>query len=321
MRRDDPDARQRAAGDLRLEAQQVADEQRRIAGEAARLERGTDGSDRDGWRRLSGDKDKLADRVDALQRTAEQLSKSETAPRAVDPVSAAAQELSRQQIADRMRDTARTMREAAAAETAAARGSKPSSPQGAAASEQQLARALEQIADGLDGTPDAAALARQLDRTRAIRDRLDRLERDIREADARSAAGRQGQGRAAGNAGGGSEAERLREQYGRELQSARHSLAELERSSPGASPGGGTPEAHEWSPVDQGKEAFKQDFSAWDTLRRDIDSALDRYDASVIARAARKSLQDRLSAGASDRAPDDYRTLIARYYEALARKK
>jgi hypothetical protein len=323
MRRNDPDARQRAAGDVRLEAQQVADEQRRIAGEAARLEKGTDAADRDGWRRLSGDKEKLADRVDALQRSAEQLSKSGAAPRAGDPVSAAAQELSRQQIADRMRQTARTMRDAAAAETGAARGSKPSSPPGAAATEQQMARALEQIADGLGGTPDAAELARQLDRTRAMRERLDRLERDMREADARSAAGRQGQGRAAGNAGagGGSEGERLREQYGRELQSARQALAALERGEPGAALGGGSPEEHEWSAVDQGKEAFKQDFSGWESLRKDIDSALDRYDASVIARAARKSLQDRLNAGPSDRAPDDYRLLIARYYEALARKK
>jgi hypothetical protein len=212
------------------------------------------------------------------------------------------------------------MRDAPPVDAGGGRGAKPASPPGAAAAEQQMARALERIADGLGGgTPDAAELARQLDRTRGIRERLDRLERDIREAEARRGAGRQGQGGDAG--GGGEEAQRLREQYGKELQSARQALAELERGSPGGSPGGGSPEEHEWSPVDQGKEAFKQDFSAWESLRRDIDSALDRYDASVIARAARKSLQDRLSAGASDRAPDDYRTLIARYYEALARKK
>jgi hypothetical protein len=52
-----------------------------------------------------------------------------------------------------------------------------------------------------------------------------------------------------------------------------------------------------------------------------VDSALDRYEASVIARAARKGLEDRLSAGGSDRVPEDYRRLIARYYESLARKK
>ena len=37
--------------------------------------------------------------------------------------------------------------------------------------------------------------------------------------------------------------------------------------------------------------------------------------------AVKSSLRDRLSAGGNDRVPDAYRKLIARYYEALARKK
>ncbi len=85
--------------------------------------------------------------------------------------------------------------------------------------------------------------------------------------------------------------------------------------------GGTSPEEHEWSGVDKGTEAFKQDFSKWESLRKDVDSALDRYEASIISRAARKGVDDRLSAGGSDRAPDDYRRLIARYYESLAKKK
>ncbi len=73
--------------------------------------------------------------------------------------------------------------------------------------------------------------------------------------------------------------------------------------------------------TDQGTEAFKQDFTRWESLRKDVDSALERYEAAIVARAARRSLQDRLSAGGSDRVPDEYRQLIARYYESLARKK
>jgi hypothetical protein len=107
------------------------------------------------------------------------------------------------------------------------------------------------------------------------------------------------------------------------LQSVRDALGELQRNATGAGAGAGgaTPEQHEWSGVDKGTEAFKQDFSNWTALRKNIDSALDRYEASVIARAAREGVQDRLSAGGSDRVPDDYRQLIARYYESLARKK
>ncbi len=225
------------------------------------------------------------------------------------------------------------MRDPSGGEGAAGRAAKPAPRPGAAEAEQQIARALDQIVDQLGGAAaDAEELSRELDQARAMRDRLDRLERQVREADARDSAGRQGQGRATGSRAGdgtspganpnqGQDAQRLREQYAKELQGARESLSRLERGSPGTGLGGATPEQHEWSPVDKGTEAFKQDFSKWESLRKDVDSALDRYEASVIARAARKSLQDRLSAGGSDRVPDDYRELIARYYESLARKK
>jgi hypothetical protein len=336
MRRDNPEAQQRAAGEVRLEAQQVADEQRRIAGEAARLAKGADPANSDAWRRLSGEKDKLADRVDALQRTAEQVAGADkpSPPGQGASAAAAAKELARQQIAGRMRETARHMREAAGADGAGGRAAKPAPRTGAAETEQQIARALDQIVDQLGGTAGAEDLSRELDQARAMRERLDRLERQVREADARNSGGRQGQGqgRATGSRSGSGEGasagpnpaddvQRLREQYAKELRGARESLSRLERGSPGSGLGGTTPEQHEWSAVDKGTEAFKQDFSKWESLRKDVDSALDRYEASVIARAAQKSLQDRLNAGGSDRVPDDYRRLIARYYESLARKK
>jgi hypothetical protein len=332
MRRDDPDAQQRAAGEVRLEAQQIADEQRRIASEAARLAKGTDQANADGWRRLSGEKDKLADRVDALQRTAEQFAGGSKPPAPGSPGQAsrpesqpasAARELARQQIAGRMRETARKMRDAAGADSASGRSSRPAPRQGAAEAEQQIARSLDQIVDQLGGAATGAEdLSRELDQARAIRERLDRAERELQKADANGAAGRHGQGRATGaGQGAGDDLQRLREQYAKELQTARESLSRLERAAPGSGLGGTSPEQHEWSGVDKGTEAFKQDFSQWESLRKDVDSALERYEASVIARAARKSLQDRLSTGGSDRVPDDYRQLIARYYESLAQNK
>ena len=332
MRRDDPDAQRRAAGEVRLEAQQIADEQRRIASEAARLAKGTDQANADGWRRLSGEKDKLADRVDGLQRTAEQFAGGSKPPppgppdqasRSGSQPASAARELARQQIAGRMRETARKMRDAAGADSASGRSSRPAPRQGAAEAEQQIARSLDQIVDQLGGAATGAEdLSRELDQARAIRERLDRAERELQKADANSAAGRQGQGRATGAGQGASDdLQRLREQYAKELQTARESLSRLERAAPGSGLGGTSPEQHEWSGVDKGTEAFKQDFSQWESLRKDVDSALERYEASVIARAARKSLQDRLSAGGSDRVPDDYRQLIARYYESLAQNK
>jgi hypothetical protein len=336
LRGESPEARQREAGELRLEAQQVADEQRRIAGEAERLEKGPGAVNSDAWRRLAGEKDNLADRVDELQRAAERFARTEkrdqsggrsaqTPPAndtatAVREAAAAAQEISRQQIPERMREGAKQMREGTRPGTSGGRSPRPSPPN-ASAAEQQIASALDRVVEKLGGEgSDVRELSRQLEETRAIRDRLDRLERQLREAESKANGARQG--RAGGNAGAAGDAvQRLREEYAKEMQQARQTLSRLERSTPGAGLGGATPEEHEWSVTDQGTEAFKQDFSRWESLRKDVDSALERYESSVVSRAAQKSLQDRLSAGGSDRVPDAYRRLIARYYESLARKK
>jgi Domain of unknown function (DUF4175) len=293
---DSAESRQRAAGEARLEAQQIAEEQRRIAAEAERLEKGGSAGNADAWRRLAGENEKLAERVEALERGAQQPGR----------------DLQRERVAERMRDTAKQIREATAERPNVGRGASPapSAPKVADA-EQQIARAVDRIVDQLgdqaasrEGTPQE--LARQLDQTRAIRERLDTLEQQIHDAESKGAS---------------AEAQRLRDQHGQELQRARQTLSRLERSSSGAAPGGTSPEQHEWSQTDQGTEAFKQDFSQWASLKKDVHSALDRYDASVIAKAARKSADQRLSAGGSDRVPDAYRRLIARYYESLARKK
>jgi hypothetical protein len=329
LQEDSPEARQRAAGELRLEAQQIADEQRRIAGEASRLEKST--GDRDAWRRLAGEKEKLADRVDDLQRAARQLGTADRASgqdTAREQASRAVREMNEQRIADRMRETAKQMREADAAAAAGGRTGKPAPRRGTAEAEQQMARALDRVIDHLNGT-DATAedLSRQLGETRAMRDRLDRLEREVREAEAKQSASDRGQGRTAGAGSRGGEGKasddlrKLREEYAGEVQRARETVSRLERSAPGSGRGGTTPEAHEWSVTDQGTEAFKQDFAKWESLRKQVDSALERVEATIVATAARKSLQDRLSAGGSDRVPDEYRQLIARYYESLARKK
>ncbi len=237
-------ARQRAAGELRLEAQQIADEQRRIAADAARLDKGT--SDRDAWRRLAGDKEQLADRVDDLQRAAEQLSgtsRGADQDSARQQTSRAARELNEQRIAGRMREGAKEMRDASAAPAPGGRGGKPAPKPGSAEAEQQIARALDRVIDQLNGADGTATdLSRALNETRAVRERLDKVERELREAEAKKPAQR-GQGGTAGagpqtgeNAGTG-DLQRLREQYAKELQRARETLSRLERSAPGAGRG------------------------------------------------------------------------------------
>jgi hypothetical protein len=320
------DGKQRAAGELQLEARQIAESQRRMAAEAERLEREGSGST-DARRRLADEKDRLAGRVDELQRAAKQEGQAD-----------AARELERGQVGQRMRQTARQLRD----------GSTRTSPE-----EQQLARTLDEVADklGAGGEAGGQRLAEQLKQSEAIRERLNTLEQQMREAESRTGeqgrqsgqrAGESGSkragepgsqqagespGRSAARSGGRAagesgqrEIEKLRAEYQRELQRAREALNRLQQGEQQGGEGG-TPEQHEYSRSAPGTEQFKQDRSKWESLRKDVDLALERYEAAVSDRLAKKGGEDLLSAGGSDRVPDTYRDLISKYFQSLATGK
>lgn len=332
MRGSGDGAQQRAAGELQVEARQIAQEQRRIAAEAERLDR-AQGATADARNRLADEKERLAGRVDELQRAAAQQARRDGGSGASGTADAA-RELANQRLGEQMRDGAREMRAGAG--------------QGTAPAEQQLARALEGVADRLGGNASAEArgLSEQLEQANQLRDRLNRLEEQMRDARARQQAaetqGQQGkpeppsnQGRPPGPQGTGAEPgprgagatagdpgtelEQLRAEYDRELQRAREALGRLQDGSPGAS--GATPEHHEFATSAPGTEQFKHDRSEWESLRRGIDTSIERQEAAISERLARTLTDDRLSAGGSERVPDRYQRLIARYYESLARLK
>lgn len=285
------DARERAAADLQAEAQQIAEEQRRIAAEADRMEKGGQRADADARRRLAADKDRLADRVENLQREAARLGEQKGGDESARAREAAGT-LEKDKVGERMRDSAQQMRD----------GAKPS-----AAAEQQLASTLDSVVDTLGGaaSADARKLAEQLDQSRQMREKLDRLEAQLKEAEGKN------DGRA----------EQLRQEYERELGRAREALGQQ----PGGSDQrggarGSTPEEQEFSRSAPGTEAFKQDRSRWESLRKDVDRALEEHDAAVSKRLAKTLGEDRLNAGGSDRVPEQYRRLVAKYYELLADK-
>ena len=323
MRGSSATARQRTNGEMQLEAQQIADAQRRIASEMSRLEKDRTGSGAaagDAARRLAADKDKLADRVDALERAAREAQRSSPGQDGA-KFADAARQLQEQQIGSRMRQSAQQLRGQPAGERGPAGQTKSGQEKKAggatdkaaeAAAEQQLARALDGVATTLGGgsADDARRLAEQLDRAGDIRERLNSLERQVREAEAKQA--KQG-----GGNGAGGEAQRLREEYTRELQRSRESLGRMQAEQRGG--GGATPEQHEWSRSAPGNESFKQDFKGWESLRKDVDLALERYEAGVSARLAKKAADDRLTGGGSERVPDAYRPLVSKYFELLAR--
>ncbi len=312
---------------VKLEAQQAAQEQRRIAAEAARLEGRNGATDADARKRLAEEKERLAGRIEDLARSARNAAQGAAGDEAK-ALNDAAATLQRERVADRMRETAKAMRGSGA-------------PGGLSGGEQDLARALDEISGklGAGASPESRRLSDELDQTRGIRERLQRAEQHLRDAEAREAdaggarapSGSQASETAAGQGnrstrGGrsgqpGSDVQRLRDQYQQELQRAREALGRLSGSEPRRGTGMSTPEEEQFSRSAPGTEAFKQDRSGWESLRKDLDSALERYESSVSGRLSSIRSADRFSGGGSDRVPDAYRRLIARYFESLARKK
>ncbi len=316
MQNGSTDAHKRALGDLQLESQQLADAQRRVASEAERLDREGGGA-ADARRRLAGEKDRLAERVDALQQAAQRLG------------SEAAGDLGSQKLADRMRASAKGMREGKDGKLAPA--------------EQQIADALDKVARKMNGIDaggakgDTQKLAGQLDEVRDARERLARLERQI--ADAKQATEKGGRGREnaqqpgrSGDAGAqgqqgqrgsqgdgrGGDLQQLQQAYNQALQHTRELMDRVQRGTPDSGGRMTTPEQHEWSRAAPGTEAFKQDYAAWQSLAADVAKALERAEASVASRLSTAAAKDRLRAGGSERVPDAYRQRVSTYFESIA---
>jgi hypothetical protein len=357
MRSAQPGEGRRVLGDLQLEARQLADEQRRIAGQTGEMARQPRAGET--MRRLAGDKERLAERLDGIERGARDLARG----RALGAderkrVGEVVAELGRQRLGQKMRESAAAMR-------------KLGEPDGSgvveahADTERQLARSLQGIADRLSasgglGDAQASRLGDQLRRAREARDRLsdlagqmERLQRqqgaqNASGASTRGAQGRGGQDATAqgqrgatsamgqgsgagagttgttGTAGAGDEAgrqrelARLRQEYLRQLREANGLMGELRHERGGA---GITPEGQEMVMSAPGTEAFKQDFAGWESLRRNVDLALEQIEASLSARLQDRQARDRVQAAGEGRAPESYRRLVDEYYRSLARKR
>ena len=178
-----PDDRRRALGDLQLETRQLADAQRRLASEAGRTARDQRGDD--ARRRLAGDQERLAERAARLQEAVTRLSRSgqgDAGERAA--TGEAARELERQKLAERMRESAESLRQPAGA---GAETPTPPDPSGMAARQgADLARALDRVAERLGAATgaqdaDTRRLSDNLSKTQELRDKVAGLERSIEE--------------------------------------------------------------------------------------------------------------------------------------------
>lgn len=379
-----PGERQRASGDVQLEARELADAQRQLAAEASALgdrggsQRGAEGRDAQ-RRRVAGEQGRLAERVAALERQLRELARGADPMR--DPLGRAAREIQRQKTAQSLEQAARHLGEGGA------------SPGEVSRQQRDAAGVLDRVAalaGQASGRPagragETEALSERLTETRTLRDRLRELEDRIvslaqqaqQEAQATngpsgpsgqpgqpgragpSAQAGQGQGQGKGKAtpssnagqqadaspggtrsspqtgtdgsaqgqGGGegrggdtlAQLQQLQDEYARELQAGRM----LQGSDGGGADRGGrmtTPEGHQFSRSAPGTEAFKQDFARWESLRKGVGSAMDRFEASMAQRLAEREAAERVQAPLRDRVPERYAESVVRYYQSLSRR-
>jgi hypothetical protein len=331
-----PDERRRALGDLQLEARQLADAERRLGNEAAKTAAGAAGDD--ARRRLAAEQERLADRTDRLGETVKQLANGGAEGAADKPfdsaqgrreaMTEASRELERQRLSERMRESAKAMRQGAKEDLQA--NAKPD----------ELARGLDKVAErlgaatgGRDG--ETARLSDQLSKTQELRDRLGELQKTMdalskagdtpqrgQEGEGKQpgAEGREGQSGQQGTTEGGRAGalQRLQREADEKMREAQRLAEEVQKQNPGMQKGGTTPEQWQRSTSAPGTESFKQDFAKWESLKKNLLVALEQTESQLSDQLRARESKERLNAGRHDAVSDTYRELVDRYYQSLA---
>jgi hypothetical protein len=252
-------------------------------------------------------------------------------------MSAAGREMDQQKLAERMRESAQAMRQGQSGEP----------QQQAAAGADELARALDKVAERLGAATgsrdgETTRLSDQLSRAQELRDRLGRLQRSMDELQKQADSGQPGQlgqpsngkpgsgqqssqgqegttgqqGSAEGGRGG--TLSRLQRDVDDQFREAQKLAESLQRDNPDMQKGGTTPEQWQRSVSAPGTEAFKQDFSKWESLKKNLLTALEQTESQLSEQLRARETRERLNAGRHDAVADTYRELVDRYYQSLA---
>ena len=356
------DARADAVAELEFETRQIAEAQRRVAVEVGQVE--ADNRSADARVQLADDKERLADRVDALDRDLRGVGDAHPADEAV---RAARETLAQEEVARRMRAAADRLR------TMDAGGGPASEPgvesdgrggdetgsnggDGLAEEEAALADALAGVADqlrraGTERNDEARQLAEQLDAAQELRRALQRLggetpgsarsggSPDVPPGDpadqassggsqrrdgtrqapgAEPSAGAGGATHGAVAGGGEGSLGGQRREYVAGLARNPGLLDELRRDNSELRRDLDAWAEHWASASAPGSEGFKQDFANWDSLRRNLDTALQRVEDARSRALAEADLRDGVTGGREAPVPPRYRQLVDHYYRSLA---
>ena len=340
-----------ALGQLQLEAQQLATAQRHVASETRQSDAGAAG--RDARYRLAGQEDGLADRVEAFEGHIEELL-PRTANKVQQALTGAREELNRSALSDRMRELADRLRR-----TASLDATEDSQQEVAriADADDEVASILEQVTEHLrSASPRNAVnqrLSQELQEAQELRRSLNQITQQLRQmaeassnqstedVDSPTAQDSRGGGavvepgadlqlsldgrptphQTKGGMAGHGELSELQAELMRQFQKLPELLERLRREHPMVEQGLENLARHWFSGAAPGTEAFKQDYAAWESLRDDVQLALEQFEAARSRELTQQETDGRLNIGPSDRVPETYRRLVEQYYRSLATRR
>ena len=67
-----------------------------------------------------------------------------------------------------------------------------------------------------------------------------------------------------------------------------------------------------------GTESFKQDFTKWESLKKNLLLALERTESRLASQLREREGRERLNVGGHQGVSDEYREMVDRYYQSLA---
>ena len=342
-----------ALGELQLEAQQLADAQRKVVAETRQTDAGRGG--RDSRHRLAGQEDQLADRVDAVADRIDDLLPAASGQER-EALQATRDELTDQRVAEQMRAQADRMRATVTPDAASGAGQEEAAREleAIADTDDTLADTLQQVADRLrqgSGSRNAAAerLAQKLEEAQELRRYLEAIEQQLeRMANAsdgpppdkadpsgardqetggqvvepgsdpqRSPDGRPTEQRTESEVAGGGELAELQREMMRQIAESPDLLERLGRKRPTIQQDLERWAEHWQSGPAPGTEAFKQDFSAWESLRDDVQVAIEALEIEWSRALDAEETGARLRVGPNERMPEQYRALVEDYYRSL----
>jgi hypothetical protein len=303
-----PDERRRALGDLQLEARQLADAERRLGNESQRAAAGQPGED--ARRKLAAEQERLADRADRLGKSVGQMSKPgsdpDTDPDEQRAMNDAARELDKEKIGERMRQSAQSIKNGVGSRESGD-GSRP----------EDLAKALDKVAEKLGAATgardaDTERLSSNLARTQELRDKLGELQGQMDQLANGGKGNGQGQGQTP------AEIQKLQREIEGKMRDTQKLADEVRQQNPEMQKGGATPEEWQRSVSAPGTESFKQDFAKWESLKKNLEMALEQTESTLSQQLRARENKERLNAGRRDAVSDSYRELVDRYYQSLA---